>query len=469
MPIDTPSARYQELEEPRQLPRTLMGGTMAMREAGKTFTPDHPAEDDPDYNLRLNSTTLYNGLADTVKKMVGKVFQKPIIINNDVPSQIEDLLSNIDGQGRNLTSFAMDSFKESMVDGVNFIYVDFPHVQENDQGFATALDQQLQGARPSSIIINAENLIGWKSDNIGGVQQLTEVRIKETVSVENPDDEYTENQVDQIRLLQRGYFEVWRKVEKISTSDEWYLFEQGNTSLDYIPIVPVYTNRVGFYEGEPPLSPLAELNLEHWISSGEQRHALTLARFAMIIVTGAPTKSDGTKNIQKISPNQVIEIEEVNAKWGMVETAGNGITQGFIDVENIEKRMQHCGMTVRVQTAAGVTATAAQIDSEDADSALMAAATSLEDSLIKMLDIFADYMGLPTGGTVKVNTAFAAKKPEGTTEDILKIYVAGDLLSKECALKELKRRNVLSEDLDIDKELQKANDEDINNNQNIPQ
>lgn len=460
MPIDTPSARYKELEEPRQLPRTLIGGTTAMIEAGKTFTPDHPAEDPEDYKLRLNSTTLYNGLSDTVKKMVGKVFQKPIIINNDVPPQIEELLKNIDGQGRNLTSFAMDSFKESMVDGVNFIYVDFPHVQENDQGFATALDQQLQGARPSSIIINAENLIGWKSDNIGGIQQLTEVRIKETVSVANPEDEYTENSVDQIRLLQRGYFEVWRKVEKVSTSDEWYLFDQGNTSLDYIPIVPVYTNRVGFYEGEPPLSPLAELNLEHWISSGEQRHALTLARFAMMVFTGVDEKTE----IGKVSVNTIFKLPDPLSSFGSIGTSGNGIEQGFIDVENIEKRMQHCGMTVRVQTAQGVTATAAQIDSEDADSALMAAATSLEDSLNKVLEIFADYLGLPTGGTVKVNTAFAAKKPEGTTEDVLKIYVAGDLLSKEGTLKELKRRNVLSEDLDIDEELQQANDEDINNN-----
>ena len=304
-------------------------------------------------------------------------------------------------------------------------------------------------------------MIGWKSDNILGVQQLTEIRIKETISVPNPKDEYTDLEVEQIRLLQAGYFEVWRKTNKQINGEEWVLFEQGTTSLDYIPLVPVYTNRVGFYEGEPPLLPLAELNLEHWISSGEQRHALTLARFAMMVFTGVKEDDD----VGKVSRNTVFKLPDINSKWGLVETAGNGITQGFIDIENIEKRMQHCGMTVRVQTSTGVTATAARIDSEDADSALMAAATSLENSLNKVLDIFADYMGLSEGGTVKVNTHFAAKKPEGTTEDLLKVHLAG-LLSVDGALSELKRRNVLSEDLDIDEELQKVNDEPLNLNDN---
>ena len=461
MSISTQSSRQEELEETRQLPRALMGGTKKMIEMGDKLTPQHPAEKNPDYKLRLTSTTLYNGFKDTVKKMVGKVFQKPIIINEDVPPQIKDLLENIDGQGRNLTSFASDSFKDAMVDGINFIYVDFPRVQSNEQGFATALDQQLQGARPSAIIINAENLIGFKADNINGIYQLTEVRIMEMVSSQDPNDEYIEKSIEQIRLLQRGYFEIWRKSEKQTANDEWVLFDQGNTSLDYIPIVPVYTNRVGFFEGEPPLLPLAELNLEHWISSGEQRSALTLARFAMIILTGVEKNADGTKNIKTVSPRQIIEISSPNAKWGKVETAGDGITQGFVDIENIEKRMQHCGMTVRVQTPTGITATAAQIDSEDSDSALMAAATALEGSINSVLEIFADYMGLPSGGTVKVNTHFAAKKPEGSVEDVLKIQLAGNITREEANI-EFKRRNVLREDLDVDEVLQKVNDEDIN-------
>ncbi len=453
MSVATPSKRYKDLDKPRQLPRALMGGTTEMRKRGREFTPQHPAEEDSDYNTRIQSTTLFNGFSDTVKKMTGKVFSKPITLGEDVPIQLMPMMQNIDGQGRNITSFFLDAFKNAMVDGISFVYVDFPRVSGNEHGFATALDQQVQGARPTTIFIGAEDLIGWRSENIGGVQKLTEVRIAEDIYEQDPADEYSVIEIEQIRLLRPGMFELWRKTKTIENSEGWYLHEEGTTSLDYIPIVPVYTNRVGFFEGEPPLLPLADLNLEHWISSGEQRHALTLARFAMMVFTGL--QEDHT--IGKVSPNTVLRLPDVASKWGLIETSGQGIVQGFVDIEKIEERMRHCGMTVRVQNAGGVTATAAMIDSVDADSALLAAAVSLENSIAHVLSIFANYMGLSEGGSATVYKGFASKQADGTVNDLLKVYVSG-LTSDELTLKELKRRGVLCDDVDIAQELQRVND-----------
>lgn len=458
MSVATKTPRQEELELPRQLPRALMKGTVGMIAEGKTYLPQHKEESDPHYKTRLSSTTLYNGYSDTVKKQNGKLFSKDIIINDDVPSQIAELTKNIDGQGRNITSFSFDCERMAIVDGISFIYVDFPPITTNEQGFATSLDREVQGARPSSILINSEQILGLKTANIQGVQQLTEIRILEQTLEENPDDEYSELLIEQVRLLTRGGFEIWRQDKSIiNPVDNWVLYSEGTTSIDYIPIIPVYTNRVGFMEGAPPLLPLAELNKEHWVSSSEQRNALTYARFAMVVLTGVNPDAE----IGAMAPNAFLKLP-AGATASPITTSGTGIEQGFIDLDKIEERMRQTSMTSRVQTATGQTATEANINSEDSNCALLAIAGSLEDSLNKMLEIYSDYMGLPSGGTVTVYKGFGEKAPQGTLQELQAMRVQ-NTITHETLLAESVRRGILPEDFDIKQEVRAINDAGFDN------
>ncbi|NOM41549.1 DNA-binding protein, partial [Klebsiella pneumoniae] len=52
----------------------LMGGTMAMRAAGKTLLPQYPAEDDEAYKERLRLPTLLPAYSETVGNMTSRVF-----------------------------------------------------------------------------------------------------------------------------------------------------------------------------------------------------------------------------------------------------------------------------------------------------------------------------------------------------------------------------------------------------------
>lgn len=453
MPIQTPSNRCEELSKLRKLPRDLMLGTGGMVESGRDHLPQHPAESDEAYAVRLKGTTLYCGFSDAIKKMVGKVFSKSIAPGTDIPPQIEELLPNIDGSGRDLTAFALDVFKSAMIDGVNYIMVDFPVVSPAVEGEApTMADQQAQGARPYTILVEAENVIGWKSENVGGRQMLTELRIEEEGFEPDPKDEYKEIAYEQIRLLLPGSFEVWRKIKDGPGAGEYMLYDGGSTSLPYIPVVPVYTNRTAYFEGEPPLLPLAELNLEHWVSSSEQRKALTFARFAMLVLAGVDQNSS-----VEVGPDKVLKLPQ-GATAAYVEPSGTGIAAGRLDLEAIEKRMEHAGMTVRVQTPQGITATAAAIDSADADAALLAAATALQDSLNQVLQVMADYLGLADGGKVTVNTTFADAVANGTSAELAQLYTVG-LASKSKVISELVRRGVFDKDTDIEAEIESISSE----------
>lgn len=449
--VSTRSSICQVGYEARKLPRALLKGTKGIVACGTEFTPQYDGEDDESYKDRLKGATLYNGFEDAIKKSTGKVLSKDVVVGDDVPATIAEYMNNVDGQGRNLTAFALDAFREALTDGLSFIFVDFPRVVSKDGKQPFLSDQLAQGARPNAILYTADQIIGFKHQNVGGTEILTQLRISETVV--EADGEWGEKKVDQVKVFRVLFgeqpittFEVWRKstVEN-SVKDEWVLFDSGIISLKYIPIVPVYTNRTGYFTGLPPFATLAELNLEHWISSTDQRKALMYARFAMMVFSGIPKGS-----ITKVGPAEIICMTEPDAKWGKVETSGEGITAGRLDLEAIEKRMQTAGMTIQIQTSnARVTATAADINSDEGNAALFAAAGALEDSLDQMLQIFADYLALGNGGHVDVNKDFGKKRSTATVADFVSLYNAG-LLDEKSILSELQMRGDISEDLDIE-------------------
>lgn len=87
--VSTPSPRVEYLESKRQLVRTIMGGTFAMREAGTLRLPRHPAESDGVYKTRLEKTFLDNFVSQAIDKATGKLFAKPIKVD-DVPSELAE-------------------------------------------------------------------------------------------------------------------------------------------------------------------------------------------------------------------------------------------------------------------------------------------------------------------------------------------------------------------------------------------
>jgi hypothetical protein len=65
-----------------------------------------------------------------------------------------------------------------------------PAVQRADGQPATIADEQQAGIRPYLKFVTLENLIGWKSTMIAGVETLTQIRIKECVSEPDGKNEY---------------------------------------------------------------------------------------------------------------------------------------------------------------------------------------------------------------------------------------------------------------------------------------
>ncbi|ANL84662.1 DUF4055 domain-containing protein [Rhizobium phaseoli] len=449
--VAKPTDIYLDAEQKRALPRTLMGGTDAMRKAGKTYLPQEAAESEVAYNDRVNRTFLFNGYRKTAKDMSGKVFTKPVQMGEDVPAKLKTYAENIDLTGQGLNNFAYSVFEAGMNDGISYILVEMPPAQEG----ATRKDDIDSGRRPYLVLIEACSLIGFKSKVIAGHHVLTQVRILETAVEDDPDDEFGQIEVQQVRVFDRDELGVQYRVyrqQKVDGKEEWILTASGMTSLKDITLVPFYANRTGFMMGEPPLSDLAYLNLAHWQSSSDQRNILHVARVPMLFAKGF-----GEEDRLVVGANSFTRTTSENADMKYVEHSGKAIEAGSNDLDDLEFQMQTQGLELLTPKPGSQTATGEAIDQAKMNSPLAMMADNLKDALEQAFGFMGEYEGLgkDTGGSITVNTDFGITLRDATDLTTLLAAVNAGQISRETFIKELIRRGVLMGDIDPEEEAER--------------
>lgn len=446
--VNTPTEEYVRHAEMWKLPRTLMGGTKAMRAAGRTYLPQEAKESDEAYKARVARSTLFNGFRKTVKDMTGKVFTKNIVLKPDVPSQIVGYAENIDLAGRHLNVFARDVFFDTLQPGIGYILTEMPAPLAQGTGRAgevTMADEQAAGRRPYLIFIKAEDLIGWQSTIINGVVTLTQARIREVANV--PDGLFATKCVPQVRVLTPGAWEIWREATEGADKGKWVKVSGGETSLTVIPLAPVYTNRTGFMTGEPPLEDLADLNVAHWQSQSDQRNILHVARVPILFMAGF----NEDDNIE-VGASSAVRSSNADSKMEYVEHSGQAIDSGDKDLKNLEFQMQTQGLQLLVPQPGGKTATGEVHDDIKENSQLAMMAGALGDAIEQSFGFMALYMKLPEikGGSVVVNTDFGISASAAL--DIPNIIAAKNagIYDLQTTIDEFKRRGFTSEDVDVE-------------------
>ena len=447
--ISTPCKAYERMATLWDLPSTLMGGTVAMRAAGEKYLPMEPKESPEAYRIRLNRTVLFNAFGKAVKALTGKMLDEDIKVEEDVAPQLVPLLEDIDCMGHDLNQFAMNVELAAMQFGMSHVLVDVPPAQP---GVLSKADEKAAGIRPYWVHVLPTNLIGWKYKQVNGKMKLTEVRIRECCTV--ADGEWGEKDVTRIRLLRPGTWAVYEKkivdnkeVWAIAIGDDGRPME-GATTLDFIPLVTVYTNQTGFMEATPPLEDLARLNVAHWQSSSDQRHILHVARVPLLFGSGF---EDSDAPIE-IGVNRLIKGPS-GSTLTYVEHTGAAIQAGGADLLQLEEKMAIMAMEPTLNQKSGtVTATGRAIDSAEAHCTLQTMSKSLEDALEQLLVVTGAWMKLAKEqcGGLQVCCDFSLSTqdaPELASLD--KARDRGDI-SRPAYCTELKRRSVLHEDYDID-------------------
>lgn len=449
---DDPSKTLPAVDAMRQdwaIVDALMGGTKAMREAGQVYLPKWPKEDDDSYKARISSSTLLPAYSETVHNMTGRVFAEPIVLGDDVPELTQGFAQNFDRQGNNLQVWSQSAFVTGLSHGLCHVFVDYPKAE----GLRTAADEKAAGVRPYAILIQPEQVLGWRAASTGGEQALTQFRYMECI--EEDDGAFGCKKVMQIRVLEPGAWHTYREVEGANGKKSWQPHDEGLTSLDVIPLATFYTKRTGFMMATPPLLELAYMNVKHWQSQSDQDNILHVARVPMLMISGI---DDDTFEL-KVGTSSATKLpKDGNMKW--VEHSGKAIEAGRTALHDLVDDMRLSGAKL-LQKDKQVTKTATQAEDEAAQemSPLQTMAERFEDFIDQVLQYFALWTKQPEGGHVQVNGNFDIDFAPETTLPLLVSMASQGRLSDETLFREIQRRGVISDDLDWDTEKQKIADQ----------
>lgn len=438
--VSTPAPNIAHLEAARSLIRDIMSGSAAMR--NETRLPRYPAELPADYNARKERTFLDNFVGMAIDKSTGKIFAKEIKTEN-VPPEIENLIENIDRQGRALNPFMMDVAQMAFQDGISYVMADMPRTE----GVVTLADEKALGARPYAIHVKPSQVLEVLSEMINGVAALTRVRIKEQLSLPIP-GEWGYSNIEQVRVWVREPTGLVRwELHREDDKGKWNKVDEGVTTFKSIYLVPFYTNRTGFMLGAPGFQNIAESTLEHFQLKSDYQAALEMVCFGMFTATGVDAEFQ-----LKVGPRQSLVSSSPDAKFSVLETTGEAVTLSLEAIKAVESRIESAGVDLRVENKNGITATAASIDSEDTNAALKAIAQGFSDSTEQLFQYFAEIMGgdVNNAGDVSFNDDFGSRKgSDAGLQSLDKARALGDI-SRQRYVEVLKWRGELPPEFDAE-------------------
>ena len=161
--VDDPSPAYEEMEKDRELARILLyDGQRGIRAKGEVYLPKYEGEIGAagdvksEYGGRLSRSYLVNFYSDTVQSFVGRVFQQPLVLSEDMPASIQEMWQNIDNAGTHGDNFCQRAALDAFGQGLSEILVDF---QRPDAEFATEEAERMAGVRPYWVNIRADKMI----------------------------------------------------------------------------------------------------------------------------------------------------------------------------------------------------------------------------------------------------------------------------------------------------------------------
>ena len=472
---------YQKQRDDIRLPRTLMGGTSAMREAKSLYLPQKDAEEDKEYQKRLQGAVLKNYMAKTVDYLAGQVFQKPVdyqpLQEGRKPEYNEaffqNFKENVDLSNNNLSAFSLDVFKDGLIDGLSFIVVDYSRVnlQENDEGvllYETAegtFEPKTQeadsrnGWRPYFVKVKAEQVLDAWVIIQDGQEVLRHFRYEEVFERAKDEQVFDRELVTRIRAFWPGRWEVW---ENSQNSSQPILIDQGRTNLDYVPVFWFMPGKRGenAVTATPPLADLAEMNRAHWNSYSHHLELMKWVRSPVWLGINLFNKKDdpiafGPSRYICVSNNG---ISGVSADLKSVGVDTNSITKSQDDLKEMESAMEAYGLQVALNPAGYSTATQIATVANASDSQLKGWCVGFQDCLENALKAVANYNNEMDGPAVYVNSSFR-QSFETAKATFLKSMYDSQSLSLPTFLSEIKQMGGINDEIVISEEIERIEQE----------
>lgn len=464
-PVAEPNAEYKEQFPAWQLVDDLLSGLDDAKRRGNYLRP-HLFETQPQYEGRICNTILTPYYEKLTEGICGLVLRKQYTWDEAPSPDVEKHLENVDLDGRTFRNWMRDFAISGVQYGHVGVLVDY---QQSPSPGGMRLDEERRlGMRPYWRTVKPDQILGFKTaievrlnpdgtPNVGRV--LTQLRIRQSVTVTG-DDEFTSEQQEQIQVFdlvmgassRRVTFRTFVEDETDEGNKGWVFspFQSGEISLPYIPFTVFYAKRLGYLVSKPPMIQLAKLNVRHYQLSSDLDHALNVAAYPQMVMSGVDLQNTGHVTVG-VGEALVLENPEAKVFWLSPPTASFDPLSQRLD--EIEGQLMTLAIAPLIGPKDyGESGISKQLDRVHGNSELGLISVALEDALNTALSYHADYIRQPAPKLT------LSKDFDGILIDPSRIQVLSALqqngqITLETLLNLLKQGEVLGDNFDVNAEI----------------
>lgn len=481
---EAPGPAYERMRRASKWSRLLMQGQAALRAAGDDALPrwvgqtEQLSETAFQWQRRLKIATLHNLYKRTILDLVHQVYSRRLSINPAGMPWAEAMMKNIDGEKTHHDSMLRGVSKDSMAECISHVLVDAPPPTD-------APNAQTAGPRyPFWVHFPACEIIDVESVTVGGEKRVGLVRRK--YQRQERVNAIRREPVDIIQVLERGdpsgqgddvYASSMRlRPQRNSKGDQiGWMIEPGServfkpTALAPaeihamfidVPIVPFYTSKVGFFEGDLLLDTLCDLQMTHFRETNEKDNAKSIAGIAMKLFSGFTEKQ---MTAVAWGPMTVIAHPDTTADVKDISFASAPLEFMAKDLQDLERKMAIAALEPSVSRATGEEkSTIRLLDEAKRLTLIQAIALEWMDAASQCWVWSAAYQGID-GRNISVEIkeeVFEALGQSASFSDFLSLWKAErpehPILSDQTAIKEAQRYGALSDRVKPEEELRQT-------------
>lgn len=391
--------------------RDVLAGPSAVKAAGTAYLPvPDPSDTSPyaaaRYANYLLRAVYFDASSRTHEGFVGQIFYRETQI--ELPSMLEVLLKNVDGQGTTLEQQAKGAVGEVLALGRSGLYVDYTAVAGS---IITLADQEKAKVRPIITPYAPERIINWRHSTIDNVKFLSLVVLEE--DYEEEDDGFEceikvqhrelRIEVDPDTNTRRFVCRVWRDGDVYL---EAYPTRGDGSPWESIPFFFIGAKDNDAEVDKPPFEGMAHINIGHYRNSAEHEE--------IIFMAGQPTPwasgisdlwmKEHWNNELRLGTREFIPLP-LDSQMGLLQINESTLAQSAM--EHKEKQLVALGAKIAESKTTTTTATEENRDSVIENSTLSSVAKNTSSAYTLALQCACIYSNLPSEKVVfEINTDF---------------------------------------------------------------
>lgn len=401
-----------------------------------------PGHEESDFELYCHSAYYLPATPRTVDAFTGLIMLE--VFKHGVTEKMQPFVDDVTNDGEPLDRVAARVVREIVISGRCFILTDYPTVDEN----LSRLELEAIGARPYWTLYKFEDVFNWKTETIDGQKVLSQVRLWETYTHTDPDNEWDTEERRQIRVIDLVKDDsgksrivrsrVYRESDKTEggssdkqkskkTDKAWELAEISfpkirGEYLDRIPGVMIGTDTLDPGEVDiPPLNELVDANCSHLIDSANRQWALMWCGSPIAWIADDGMRDNDNQTVRLGSSTFLIMGSDANA--GVIELGKDGV--GALKEAMDDKRRDMAAIGARILTDGGsqqISTETALLERAGEHSVLHSISSAVSDGISRAFRTLIEWAGMvaPSDLKVELNKDFV---PTGLTTGQLTEWV----------------------------------------------